>query len=230
MMRILRKRALEIQEGTYTPSLKDSLFYSVYTLIVCVGGISASVYFIHDPQNIELLIIPLGFLGANILEYIVHRWPMHHEYKGMEPLTILHMYHHDYFGGNAYRLKHVRNLEMIVFPPIVLNIVAFGPTLIGSLLLWWFWSLNAALIWCATILGYYLSMQLVHVICHLDVHNPLLRILPGMRYLWNHHKIHHTRKYMLHKNFNFIVPVTDILMGTSTQDRHLASEGSEHSR
>jgi sterol desaturase/sphingolipid hydroxylase (fatty acid hydroxylase superfamily) len=105
---------------------------------------------------------------------------------------------------------------MIIFPPVVLVAVAFGFGLFGALLLWWIWSLNAALIFYATVLVYYACMQVIHVACHLDVQHPFINV-PGMRYLWQHHRIHHIETHMRYKNFNFIVPFTDFIMKTNTQ-------------
>lgn len=216
----IEEKGERIKNGTYVPLLSGALFSVGYTLAVCALGIALPYVYLKNVTVFELMIVPVTFILANFLEYAVHRWPMHHAYRRFEILQVLHMHHHHYFALNQYRLRGVRDMDMVVFPPLVLTVIALGPVCIGGILIGIIWSMNAALLWCMTVFLYYLVMQVIHVMCHVEEHHPLLR-LPMLQYLWNHHRIHHTKEYMLTKNFNFIVPIADFFFKTATQERFL---------
>lgn len=210
-------RERNARERPATPELWRAWWHVLYTLTFCVGGIVLCVAQLEAVQPIEWAIIPVSFVVANFVEYAVHRWPMHRRYKGAEAMLTLHLVHHNYFYEDTYRIEGFRDYAMIVFPPMVLNALAVGLAPVLALAAWWMFGLNTALMFYASVLGYYLLMQLIHVLCHVDPANPVLA-LPGLRYLWTHHKIHHTKSLMAKANFNFIVPLADLCLGTSVQD------------
>ncbi len=197
-----------------TPPLWQSYYHVAYTLLICLSGLLLTLRFLSAPRPAELLIVPIGILGANFIEYGVHRWPMHHGYRGLHALFRLHMVHHHYFYEDTYWIQGFRDFAMIVFPPVVLNVVCFGVTPLFAAGLAWVFNLNVALAFYATVFGYYLLMQLIHVLCHLDTDNKILA-LPGLRFLWRHHNIHHTKPIMAIANFNFIIPIADFVFGTA---------------
>ena len=172
--------------------------------------------FLVDPRPIDFLVIPAAFIVANFVEYIIHRWPLHHKYTGLEFMLDLHMLHHDYFDETTYSIDRYEDFGMIVFPPIVLNMLAMVVTPAFCAVVWLLLGRNMALLFYATVMGYYILMQLLHVLTHLPESHSMAH-LPGIRYLWIHHNIHHTRNRMVKVNFNFIVPIADIVFGTSTQ-------------
>jgi hypothetical protein len=203
------------------PPLWVSYWHVVYTACFCIAGILVPLLFLRNLQPAELLVIPVTFVFANIVEYVIHRWPMHRRYPYAGFMLDLHMLHHRYFFEENYRIDSFLDYGMIVFPPIVLNILAFGVCPPIAAAAWWSIGQNAAFLFLATVLAYYLAMQIIHVSTHVRENHWLLR-LPGIRYLWDHHQIHHTRRYMSKTNFNFIVPLTDLMVGTATQPRDLS--------
>jgi Fatty acid hydroxylase superfamily len=212
----LSEREKNLRERPPTPPVWRSYFHVVYTLVFCIVGMILAVRYTVNLQPIDLLMVPVSFVVANFVEYFIHRWPMHRKYPGAEVMLRLHMVHHNYFYEDTYRINEFRDYAMIVFPPIVLNILAFGLAPLIGAGIWWLLGKNAALLFYASVLGYYLLMQLIHVLCHLDPRNKAAHI-PGIRYLWNHHNVHHTKRCMAKANFNFIVPLADIVMGTNAQ-------------
>lgn len=197
--------------------LWKSYYHVLYTLVFCALGILLPLSYVVDVRWAELLVIPGSFVAANFVEYVIHRWPMHRKYPGAEVMLKLHMVHHNYFYQDTYQINGFRDYAMIVFPPIVLNILAFGlaPLLGGAV--WWLLGKNWALLFYATVMGYYLLMQFIHVACHLDASNKIVAI-PGVHYLWKHHEIHHNKRFMAYLNFNFIVPIADFVFATNEQD------------
>ena len=194
----------------------QSYWHVLYTLIVCGAGILVPLSLLNHFGIIEACIVPISFVVANFAEYYVHRWPMHQRMPGGKALLKLHMVHHNYFYEDTYQINDFRDYAMIVFPPIVLNVVAFVLAPIFALITDALLGRDAALVFYASVFGYYLLMQLIHVLTHVNPEHWVAR-LPGIHFLWNHHYLHHNKRYMDKINFNFIVPLADIAMGTSVQ-------------
>ena len=205
-----------------TPPLWVSYYHVIYTAVFCSAGIIVPLSFVRDLKLLELSIIPLTFVLANAVEYLIHRGPMHHRYPYAGFTMDLHMLHHRYFFEENYRIDSFADFGLIVFPPMVLNAVAFGvcPPFFG--ITWWLFGRNTALLFLTTVMGYYLAMQIIHVATHARDDHWVLGV-PGIRYLWDHHQIHHSRRMMTKVNFNFIIPLTDLLVGTATQQRNEGS-------
>lgn len=213
---VASEQARNVRERPPTPPLWQSYWHVIYTLLFCGFGIAIALRYTSGIRPIEYLIVPGSFVAANFVEYFIHRWPMHRKYPGAKVMLRLHMVHHNYFYQDTYRIQGFRDYAMIVFPPVVLNILAFGLAPLIAVVVWWLLGKNPALLFYASVMGYYLLMQLIHVLCHLDEGNAAANI-PGIRYLWIHHNIHHNKRYMTKVNFNFIVPLADMVMGTSAQ-------------
>jgi len=201
-----------------TPPLWVSYYHVVYTALFCAAGMITPLMFIRDPGPLDLLTIPATFVFANFVEYVIHRWPMHRRYPGAGFMMDLHMLHHRYFFEENYRIDSFADFGLIVFPPAVLNILAFGVCPIIFAASWWLLGRNAALLFFATVMAYYTAMQIIHVATHAR-HDHWILNLPAIRYLWNHHQIHHSRRQMTKVNFNFIIPLADLLARTATQKR-----------
>jgi hypothetical protein len=199
------------------PPLWVSYYHVIYTAVFCLAGMIVPLSLVRDMQPLDFLMIPVTCVLANVIEYVIHRWPMHRRYPYAGFMMDLHMLHHRYFFEENYRIDSFADFGLIVFPPIVLNILAFGVCPGFFLAAWWLIGWNAALLFFATVMGYYLAMQLIHVATHARDDHWVLDI-PGIRYLWNHHQIHHSRRMMTKVNFNFIIPLTDLLVGTATQE------------
>jgi hypothetical protein len=201
------------------PRVWVSYYHVFYTAVFCLAGIIIPFYLIERLTPIDLLLIPATFVVANALEYVIHRWPMHHRYPHIEFMFDLHMIHHRYFFEENYRIDSFADYSMIVFPPLVLNMLAFVLCPILAAPIWLLLGKDAALIFFASVMAYYLLMQIIHVATHLPEDHWIVKI-PGIQYLWTHHIIHHSRNKMTRVNFNFIVPLTDVIAGTGTQQRN----------
>src|SRR5258706_544070 len=105
------------------PTTRGSHYVIFYTIIFCVGGMILPSLYLHDVRPLEWLIIPFTFFISNLIEYGVHRWPMHRRLPMADFMLKLHMIHHNYFDENEYRLKSYPDYVALVFPPIVLNIL-----------------------------------------------------------------------------------------------------------
>jgi len=208
---IRRQRAIrEVGE----PSIRGCLYNVLYTVIFCAVGIGAAILLMRDVTTSEWLSILPTFLVANLVEYGIHRWPMHRNIGPMAFMLKLHMVHHNYFDENEFSVATFEDYEMVVFPPFVLNMLSLAVTLPLAGIAYLVAGMNVAMIFIATVMGYYLLMQLLHVFAHIPKGHLVHRI-PGVDYIRNHHCIHHDHSEMANANFNFIIPISDWLFGTS---------------
>ena len=180
----------------------------------CLSGIVACVYYIHQPTVKQLLVIPLTFLYTNLFEYLGHRFPMHHRTKFLHAVFKRHTLQHHHFFTNEYmNFDSINDFKIVLFPPVLLIFFSLFFVLPIFALIFHFFSLNAALIYVATTLGYYLNYEWFHMAYHLPETHFVYRI-PGIRTLrklhYHHHNLHEMDKY----NFNISWPVFDIIFRT----------------
>ncbi len=209
-----RQRAIaEIGE----PTNQKSHFIIFYTLIFTIAGMVWSASYLQGVQPLEWSVIPFTFFIANLIEYCIHRWPLHRRYRITGFMLSKHMIHHNYFDENEYTLKKYADYVALVFPAIVLNAFTGFVVLPIACLLFLIAEKNTALLFIASVMGYYLLMQLIHVATHTDEKH-WINSIPGFKYLWRHHHIHHHHSEMLRANYNFIIPVSDWLFRTSKKN------------
>jgi len=169
---------------------------------------------LREIQTMEWLTIPITFLYANITEYITHRVPMHHPIPGLRKVFAGHtMEHHHFFTDESMELEGIRDLAIILFPPLMLAIfvgifafpVAF---LVGSII-----SSNAGYLFLAVAMGYYANYELFHLAYHMPGNSRVGR-MPFMERLRLHHKRHHDLRLMSRFCFNITYPICDLIFGT----------------
>lgn len=193
--------------------MKHSLYIILYTLLVCLFGIYFAIENIHNPTKFVYLAIPVSILIANVVEYLIHRYVMHRSIPGLKIAIRLHMVHHNYFAEQTYCIKKFADFAMIVFPASVINITAFILAPMISIAMGWLFGFNFGYMYYATILVYYLMMQILHIIGHLNDSHIVMKF-PIFNNIRVHHKIHHIKTLMTSKNFNFIFPISDKIFGT----------------
>jgi hypothetical protein len=196
------------------PSAFGTAYHVIYTLIVCSAGMSLPFLLGHDVSALAWLAILPTFLLANFVEYAIHRWLMHRNVKPLVYMLTAHMIHHNYFDERQYYLERVADYQMVVFPPLILNLLVIAVVLPLAAVTWLVAGENVALVFVATVMAYYLLMQVLHVLAHTDEKSAIHRI-GWIDYIRNHHRIHHIHSEMAQWNFNFIVPLSDWTLGTS---------------
>lgn len=185
--------------------------------LTSLGSLSAIIYAagrVRAPSAAELAIIPAGFLLANLVEYLMHRNPMH---RPIAPITIFYeghtLEHHRFFTHEAMSAAGARDFRMVLFPPLTIFAflgvigVPFALTF-GALI-----SPNAGWLSAATSVAYFLSYEWLHLSYHLPPGSPIAR-LPLMAALRRHHTVHHDPRLMSRWNFNVNFPICDRLFGT----------------
>lgn len=182
--------------------------------LCCLAIIVTCIVLVKAPTWKELLIIPLAFLYINFAEYLGHKGPMHHRKKRLDKVFTRHtLYHHGFFAEDQMYCDSSRDFQVILFPPVLLLFFFFAFALPAGLLFYWLWSANAALIFTATIFGYYLNYEWLHLAYHLPPDHWVSR-LPVVKTLKRNHTIHHEKNLMTSYNFNITYPVFDWIFGT----------------
>ena len=189
------------------------------TTIWCLSLIIICIIFIHQPNWKELLIIPIGFIYINFVEYIGHKGPMHHRKKKLDKVFTRHtLQHHRFFTKENFSFDSSKDVKAVLFPPVLLLFFFIGFTLPAGFLFYFFWSKNAALLFTTTVFAYYLNYEWLHFAYHLpDTH--FISKLPFIKTLRKLHHTHHDTKLMTKYNFNITYPIFDILFGTYYKEK-----------
>ncbi len=205
-----RQRFREENIGT---SYSGKLHF-VFITLWCVAGISVCMYYVSHPTLKQLLVVPLTFLYTNFFEYIGHRYPMHHRYQALKAVFKRHtMQHHHFFTNEQMNCDTVNDFKIILFPPVLLIFFSVFFVLPVFGLIYYLFSMNAALLYVATTLLYYLNYEWLHLAYHLPETSWVYKI-PGLKLLRRLHHNHHNLKEMDKYNFNISYPVFDLVFGT----------------
>ncbi|MCB9034121.1 MAG: fatty acid hydroxylase family protein [Chitinophagales bacterium] len=186
----------------------------LFVVFWCVAVIVFCVLNIHQTTWKELLIIPFTFIYINWIEYIGHKGPMHHQTKLLSKVFERHtMQHHHFFTYDNMSFDSTKDFKAVLFPPVLLIFFFVCFVLPVSLLIFWLWNTNAALIFMATIIAYYFNYEFLHFCYHLPENHFLLKI-PLVKRLKKLHHTHHDTTLMTKYNFNISYPIFDWIYGT----------------
>ena len=183
-------------------------------------GIVAALWLLRDPQPWEWALIPAFFALANLVEWGVHKGPLHHPLPGLRRLHRRHAKgHHVFFTAERMELSDPRELSLLLFPPYMVPglLLLVSPLVLALGALRW----NLACLFLASALAYYLLYEWLHLLHHLPRDSWWGRRRLAAR-LSAHHRRHHDPRRMLAGNFNVSFPLSDWLLRTS-----LAPEASE---
>lgn len=195
------------------PGYSGKLHFA-FTTLWCLTVIGTCIYFLENVSWKEWLILPVTFLYANFIEYVGHKGPMHHRKKVLDKVFERHtMQHHQFFTRDHMECDSTKDFKMILFPPVLLIFFFLGFAVPASLLLWWLWSTNAALLLLAGLIAYYLNYEWLHLAYHLPQEHWVAQ-LPVIKQLRQLHLNHHHPQLMQKYNFNISYPVFDLLFGT----------------
>ena len=180
--------------------------------LVALVAIAGALAALHDVQGWEWLVVPVAFLVANLAEYRVHRGPMHHRRPPWTILYVRHVrQHHVYFDDRHMATRNAREYFWVFFPWWAVALVVITAALFALPLA--LLSRNAALLFFAIAIGYYLTYEWLHLSHHLPPESRIGRLAPLVR-LRRLHAAHHDPALMASRNFNITFPIGDWLFGT----------------
>jgi hypothetical protein len=181
---------------------------------ICFAAIGLAIARMTSFGALDLLIVPIAWVFANLVEYAAHRGPMHHLSVGFGRLYKRHTsQHHRFFSHELMAVDDPRDFHVTLFPAWM---SLFFVGLIGvpmALVVYWLLGHDIALLFYAAIVFYYLVYEWAHLGAHMP-ETSLIGRLPLIRFARSHHGLHHDPGKMRRANFNFAVPLGDWLFGT----------------
>jgi hypothetical protein len=187
------------------------------TLVIAAVISALAVWLALRARALDWAFLPMFFVVANLIEWTVHRYPMH------RPLYPRFLYknhslsHHLAFTDRNMTIDRTVELGLIMMPwytmlglflfasPVMLAAAALrGPGIAGVFLV--------------GAVAYFLGYETLHALYHLPeatLQRIGLRRLRLFRELQAHHRHHHVLRRMAHVNFNVTFPLMDHLLGTA---------------
>lgn len=180
------------------------------------AGLAICLYALGGLRAGDLPLLVVAFLITNLGEYVAHRWPLH---RPMFPRAVYERHvreHHAFFTYETMAVDAWPEIRWVLFPPwalplLVATIVPLA-LLIGAL-----GGARAAWLFVLVVIAYYALYEVLHALAHLPDSAPLARVR-AVRALTHHHRVHHDPALMRAWNFNFAIPLFDVLLGTRRAD------------
>ena len=196
----------------YSPGRHAALTVTIAAALAALGGLLAA-----QARPIDWALAPIFFLVANLIEWSVHRQPMHRPQPPRFMYVNHTLLHHLAFTEANMPITRPAELGLVMMPwytmiglfavasPVmVLAGVVRGRGLAGVFLL--------------AAVAYFLMYETLHALYHLP-DATLDRVAIGRSRLFRkmqaHHARHHVLGRMAHVNFNVTIPLMDALMGTN---------------
>lgn len=156
--------------------------------------------------------IAATLLLTNLGEYVAHRWPLH---RPQFPRAVYERHvreHHAYFTFERMAIDAWPEIRWVLFPPwaLPLLVVTVLPlaVLVGVAA-----GERAAWLFVLVVIVYYALYEVLHALAHLPADAALARTRL-VRALTHHHHVHHDLALMRRWNFNFVLPLFDVLLRT----------------
>lgn len=201
----------------------------VFTTCGSLLGIGIALALIENLQRVELWIVPIAFVFANVVEHQAHRWLMH---APRGPLRFLHkrhtLQHPRFFADGELAVHTSRDWKAVLFPAPVIFFFLGGIALPAGVVLGALVSWNVGALFAATGAAYYLLYEWCHLLWHQPPESPFGR-LRVVRWMRSHHLAHHVDHT---RGFNVTLPLADALLGPRgprrSADRRGASASERH--
>lgn len=189
---------------------------------VGLGAAAVALSKVHDVRPWELGFAALTWVIANAFEWRVHkdilhrrRWPLGMLFEKHTPM------HHRLFETDTMAIRSFREAALVLVPFYgVLGILA--AVLPASAALWVGGLHNAAALYFAVSVLYFVSYEWLHLSYHLPETHPVGR-LGLVRFLRRHHALHHSPERMQRWNFNVTIPLWDLVRGTYWRGESVAA-------
>jgi sterol desaturase/sphingolipid hydroxylase (fatty acid hydroxylase superfamily) len=179
--------------------------------LVGLGIIVGAGLGLRDLRAWQLATVPLMFLAMNAGEWRVHRDLLHRRTPPLQVLYDRHTpEHHRVFVSDDMAIRSTREFRLVLIPfyGILAALVASAPL---PLALWALGQRNVALLTLATIMGYTVLYEWLHLSYHLPPDGAIGRLVAPLR---RHHAVHHSPELMQKWNFNVSLPLWDRVRGT----------------
>ena len=153
-----------------------------------------------------------GLLLTNAGEYAAHRFPLH---RPMFPRAVYDRHvreHHAFFTFERMAVDAWAEIRWVLFPPWALPLLV-ATVVPLALVIGAGAGTRAAWLFVLVVIAYYALYELLHALAHLPDGAPLARVR-AVRALTHHHRVHHDLALMRRWNFNFAIPLCDVVFRT----------------
>ncbi|WP_444919297.1 sterol desaturase family protein [Microbulbifer sp. JMSA003] len=206
--------AFREQYRAYAHSRYSGWLHLGSILLISLIGAIYCIFQISELRAHELLIIPLGILAYNAVEYAAHRWSGHNKLRFTKLFYKRHTGdHHSFFSAPLLSFESTRDWRIVLFPIYLTAVITFFLAPLCGFFLSWVASGNMGYITAATMILNHLAYELMHIGYHQPKSHWFHKV-PVFRELAHLHRIHHHRKLMKINNFNLTFPLFDLLLGT----------------
>lgn len=167
----------------------------------------------RNVQPVEWLTVPATLFSGFAFEWRVHKSVLHRRLPLLGTLYERHeLKHHVLYTFDRMEMRSPSETWLILMPTYAIVLV-FGMMVPLVAAVWWFATLNVALIMLATSMLFFLAYEWFHLAYHLPLDHPIARI--GLiRRLREVHRRHHDPRLMKRWNFNVTFPLFDWIHGT----------------
>lgn len=204
---------VEKDAGKIFLGIKNGNVYAV-CIFIYLSSIMATIFYqIGGLNKNQMMLIPLYFVILNLIEYVLHRYPMHKKTKGLEFLFDHVTVHHNFYNNEKFYYENSRDF-MAVFLPFLYSIFISGLILSISSVVYFISDLNNALFFGLVSYGYYMLYEVMHFCSHTKK-DSFVKKIPFMAYLSQFHLDHHQAKHMSKINFNITFPIFDFILNTN---------------
>ena len=194
-------------------------FYSgeihlVFTAAVLFGAIGWHLRMLQAWGWRESLVLAATLLFGNSVEYLLHRYPLHHPYPLLRPGFVIHtLEHHRFYVYGAMEFESFKDFMMVLFPPWAPVLTVILTTAAGVYLVAPLAGASCGHVFAAMGTGELLLYEVLHSLAHCsdDGWAGRLPLVQGIR---RHHRLHHDPALMSRYNFNITFPFCDLLLKT----------------
>ncbi len=187
------------------------------TLTIAAGIATIGALLARHARLSDWLLMPVFFVVANLLEWTVHRFPMH---RPLQPRIMYRNHaqlHHIAFTDGNMPIKHTPELGLVMMPwyTMIGLFVVSSPVMIAA---GFARGRGLAGVFVLGAVAYFLCYETMHALYHLpDATLDRMGIgrLRTFRQLQAHHHRHHDLRRMADVNFNVTFPLMDRLFGTA---------------
>ena len=206
----------------YRTYVRPHPYFAVgHVLIVATSLLVAGTYAanrLQDVMMLELVTIPVWLVLGSAFVYWFHKHVLHRPTRFLYFAYRKHtLEHHRFFDYEHITRDEVDDLHAMLFPywtAPLLCVLSYGVSLLLTPIL----GSNVAHLSMLMMTVYFAAYEFVHTVDHLPDQNILAR-LPILRFLRQHHRLHHDPPLMGKYNFNVVIPLVDPLLGAFTRRR-----------
>lgn len=165
---------------------------------------------------------------GNLVVFLIHKYPLHKRMKLWSfPYDAHTVEHHRYFTHNNPVYQSTHDFFAVFFPWFVV----LGFALVAQPIFYYSTKFvigsELAHVFAGSTAGYFLLYEFVHWCSHLPEDHFFLR-LPWLKYMWEHHRVHHNPRLMNSWNFCIVYPLFDKILGTHFKGEMPGSTDADH--